>query len=189
MCPQFLNPWSCSEWRNESLYNSSMSVQHQGGTTPQPWECESKLIWVRIETSSEILKQLFQVFSGIIKYNVNHPLNCEMSILIECKENVSVVCFPASETTLVAELHMVGLCFPVKPFPGAGNLAKDIRKCVATSDHKGQLWLTVKGGWREPGEWALCFLSNWFYHHNYNWFHELVRKKLLSWMISSSDKF
>ena len=79
-----------------------------------------------------------------------------------------MVCFPSSETTLVAELHMVGLCFPMKPFPGAGNLEKDIRKCVEISDCKGQLWLTVQGGWRELGEGVLCFLSNWFYHYNYN---------------------
>lgn len=40
--------------------------------------------------------------------------------------NISVVRFPSSETTLVAELHTAGLCFSMKPFAGTGNLEKDI---------------------------------------------------------------
>lgn len=42
----------------ESLHNFTTNGQHQLGATPQLWDCEGKLIWVSIETNSEILKQV-----------------------------------------------------------------------------------------------------------------------------------
>lgn len=64
--------------------------------------------------------------------------------------------------------HMVGLCFPRKPFPGVGNLEKGVRKHVAISNCQRQLWLTEKGDWREGGGQVPCFFSNWFDNYNYN---------------------
>lgn len=66
-------------------------------------------------------------------------------------------------------LHVVGLCFPMKPFPGAGNPEKGVRKCVEISDCQRQLWLTEKGRLERirRGQ-VLHFFSNWFYNYNYN---------------------
>ena len=89
-----------------------------------------------------------------------------MGILIEGTENVSVECFPSLKMTYNAVFHMVGLCFLMRPFFGAGSLEKEKRKFVDMWIVR-QLCLTEKGlersggggGWRRRGRFYVSLAT------------------------------